>query len=95
MNRPSGTTKWPFFVLWGSHEQLAHTSWAGIDPECLVDLPLAGLRLGGLAHMQGTSIGTAEGGGDTDLAVERLAQARPAVVEALRSCRRRRMSCTS
>jgi len=80
---PSGTTKAPFFVLWGSKEQLAHTSWAGIDAERLVDLPAAGLGLGGLAHVQGMSIGTTEGGADPNLAVERLAQARPAVGEPL------------
>ena len=52
------------------HEHLAHTSWAGIDAEGLVDLPLARLGLGGLTYMQGAPIGTAEGRGDAQLSVK-------------------------
>jgi hypothetical protein len=48
MKQPSGTTRARFFVLTGSDEQLAHTSWAGIEAERPVDLPLSGLGLGSL-----------------------------------------------
>ena len=64
---------------------LADASRLRVDAERVVDGPLSGFGLRGGAHVQGTSVGAPEGGGDALLAFEDAAQRGPTGVLAVGS----------
>lgn len=68
----------------GSDNHFVNTSRGRVAAEGSDDHQLRRFRLGGLAHMQGTPVGTAEGGGDPALAGEDRAQAGPPLGDAVR-----------